>query len=63
MRANENASENIVITPGDSMNEQETKLSSNLSSLLGESKLDAILTVAGGWAGGNAGIEVFLIQL
>lgn len=60
MKQNESASESIVLTPTDSLFEQETKLSAGLSSLLGESKLDAILNVAGGWAGGNAASAEFL---
>ena len=34
--------------------EQEADVNSKVGDLLGENKLDAILCVAGGWAGGNA---------
>lgn len=60
MKPNESANESIVLTPTDSMFEHETQLSAGLSALLGESKLDAIVNVAGGWAGGNAASAEFL---
>ena len=37
-----------------SLPEQEADVNTKVGDLLGENKLDAILCVAGGWAGGNA---------
>lgn len=51
---NEQADGNIVVKPGDSWTEQEEEITKNVESLLGDNKLDAVLCVAGGWAGGNA---------
>lgn len=40
--------------PGDSWTEQEEEITKHVEGMLGENKVDAILCVAGGWAGGNA---------
>lgn len=60
LKANESANESILITPTDSLIEQENKICSQLTPLLAADKLDAILNVAGGWAGGNAASDEFL---
>jgi dihydropteridine reductase len=36
------------------MSDQEREVSSRVNETLGDDKVDAILCVAGGWAGGNA---------
>jgi dihydropteridine reductase len=60
-RANDNANANIVLNINDSLVDQENKIVSSLEPLLEkENKLDAILNVAGGWAGGNASSAQFL---
>lgn len=51
---NDEADHNIVVTSTDSLPEQEESVLTSVSSALGSSKLDAIICVAGGWAGGNA---------
>lgn len=51
---NEQADANIIVKPELSMPEQESEVSTKVGDLLGENKLDGILCVAGGWAGGNA---------
>ena len=51
---NEQADGNIIVKPGDSWTQQEEDIVKNVETILGENKLDAILCVAGGWAGGNA---------
>lgn len=60
MKPSENADENILITPTDSLTDQESKISVQLEGYLAANKLDAIMNVAGGWAGGNASSPEFL---
>lgn len=57
---NEQADGNVVVKPSDSWTEQEEEITKNVDTLLGDSKLDAILCVAGGWAGGNAANKAFI---
>ncbi|XP_039607472.1 dihydropteridine reductase-like [Polypterus senegalus] len=52
--ANEEANANVLVKMSESFNEQADKVTSDVSLLLGEQKVDAILCVAGGWAGGSA---------
>ncbi|GFO36533.1 dihydropteridine reductase [Plakobranchus ocellatus] len=54
LAVNESADANVIVKPELSMPEQESEVSSKVGDLLGENKLDGILCVAGGWAGGNA---------
>ncbi|XP_014783539.1 dihydropteridine reductase isoform X1 [Octopus bimaculoides] len=56
---NDEAHFNVQVT-GSTLHEQNEEISKKLSESLGENKLDAILCVAGGWAGGNAGSKDFL---
>ena len=51
---NELADGNVIVKPGDSWTEQEEEIAKLVEGMLGENKLDAVLCVAGGWAGGNA---------
>uniref|UniRef100_A0A8C4TUE5 Dihydropteridine reductase n=1 Tax=Falco tinnunculus TaxID=100819 RepID=A0A8C4TUE5_FALTI len=51
---NEDASANVVVEPTDSFPEQAEQVTTEVGKLLGEEKVDAILCVAGGWAGGSA---------
>ena len=51
---NDSADANIVVNRDASWVEQETQILSELSNLLDGGKLDAVICVAGGWAGGNA---------
>lgn len=61
IRENESANANIIVDPNDGFKEQESKVLEKLKPLLLENaKLDAILNVAGGWAGGNAASDQFL---
>ncbi|XP_052773147.1 dihydropteridine reductase-like [Mya arenaria] len=57
---NEQADGNVVVKPGDSWTEQEEDITKNVETLLGDNKLDAVLCVAGGWAGGNAANKAFV---
>lgn len=51
---NAEASANIVVKMSDSFIEQADQVTQDVEKLLGEKKVDAILCVAGGWAGGSA---------
>ncbi|KAL0596539.1 Dihydropteridine reductase [Plecturocebus cupreus] len=51
---NEDANVSIVVKMTDSFPEQADQVTAEVGKLLGEEKVDAILCVAGGWAGGNA---------
>ncbi|XP_072029747.1 dihydropteridine reductase-like [Amphiura filiformis] len=51
---NEAADANIVVTKLDSWTDQEQEVNAKVEETLGGEKLDAILCVAGGWAGGSA---------
>lgn len=52
--ANEEASANIIINPADSWIDQGKAVADRVAEVLEGNKLDAVLCVAGGWAGGNA---------
>ena len=63
MVANEEASANIIIDPADTWVDQGKAVADKVAEVLEGNKLDAVLCVAGGWAGGNAaskGIAVFI---
>ena len=61
LKANDLANENILVDPSDAFKDQQTKIIEKLQPLLVDNtKLDAILNVAGGWAGGNAASDQFL---
>ncbi|KAL9983303.1 hypothetical protein ACROYT_G005450 [Oculina patagonica] len=51
---NEDAHANVVVTKTDSWTEQNEEIQPKVEELLDGNKLDAIICVAGGWAGGNA---------
>uniref|UniRef100_UPI0037E7E869 quinoid dihydropteridine reductase a n=1 Tax=Semicossyphus pulcher TaxID=241346 RepID=UPI0037E7E869 len=53
MVANEEANENVIVKMSESFNEQAGQVTADVAQLLGEQKVDAILCVAGGWAGGS----------
>ncbi|XP_060935221.1 quinoid dihydropteridine reductase a [Limanda limanda] len=53
MAANEEASENVIVKMSECFAEQAGQVTADMSQLLGEQKVDAILCVAGGWAGGK----------
>lgn len=56
MRENPSASANIIVDPNQPLADQQKTIETNLEPFVNsdETKLDAILNVAGGWAGGNA---------
>ncbi|XP_032043329.1 dihydropteridine reductase isoform X1 [Aythya fuligula] len=51
---NEDANANVVVRTTESFPEQAEQVTAEIGKLLGEEKVDAILCVAGGWAGGSA---------
>ncbi|KAM4555375.1 quinoid dihydropteridine reductase a [Odontesthes bonariensis] len=53
MAANDEANENVIVKLTESFTEQAGQVTADVAQLLGEHKVDAILCVAGGWAGGN----------
>lgn len=54
MNQNELADINILVEKDETLEQQQTKVSNMVSSALEGNKLDAVICVAGGWAGGNA---------
>ncbi|XP_050399385.1 dihydropteridine reductase [Patella vulgata] len=54
LHPNEEADANVVVKSAESWVEQEDLVVKAVESVVGDGKLDAILCVAGGWAGGNA---------
>ncbi|XP_029971598.1 quinoid dihydropteridine reductase a [Salarias fasciatus] len=50
---NEEANENVLVKLSESFPEQAGQVTTDVAQLLGENKVDAILCVAGGWAGGS----------
>lgn len=52
--ANEEADANCIVDALDSWTDQETQVLASVKTVVGDNKLDAILCVAGGWAGGSA---------
>lgn len=54
MSANDLADANIIVDKDAAWMEQETAILNKLRGLLDNSQLDAVICVAGGWAGGNA---------
>uniref|UniRef100_A0A6I8PIK2 Dihydropteridine reductase n=1 Tax=Ornithorhynchus anatinus TaxID=9258 RepID=A0A6I8PIK2_ORNAN len=51
---NEEAHASVIVKMTDSFTEQAAQVTVDVDKLLGERKVDAILCVAGGWAGGSA---------
>lgn len=60
LKANEEADANILVQPEDSWSTQETSVLSQAKTILNNERVDAIICVAGGWAGGNAASKDFL---
>ncbi|XP_069781220.1 dihydropteridine reductase-like [Narcine bancroftii] len=52
--SNDEANANIVVKMSESFTEQAEQVTTDVASLLGEQKVDVIICVAGGWAGGSA---------
>jgi len=59
MKENTEADHNIIVA-GDSWIQQEGNVCGEVSKVLGDDKLDAVLCFAGGWAGGSPGSKDFI---
>jgi len=59
---NEQANANVLISNSDSLVNQEVEVVEGLTKVLDGRKLDAIICVAGGWAGGSAANKGFLLS-
>ncbi len=60
MKENQEANENILVDAAHSLNDQHKQIEDKLVPILNNQHLDAILNVAGGWAGGNAASDKLL---
>ncbi|GFT54528.1 hypothetical protein NPIL_694781 [Nephila pilipes] len=54
MSNNEEANANVIVKPSESWVDQESEVLSGIQKVLNQEKIDALICVAGGWAGGNA---------
>ena len=54
MVQNDVANANVLISNSDSLVAQEAEVIDGLTKVLADAKLDAIICVAGGWAGGSS---------
>ncbi len=62
----EDADGNVVVVPSESWVKQEQEVAQKVEELLGGEKVDAILCVAGGWAGGNSaskGMDILFARI
>lgn len=60
MKEMEDADASIIVEPSESWTNQEKQVLSKVEEVLGGEKLEAVINVAGGWAGGNAGNKDFI---
>ncbi|XP_066595765.1 dihydropteridine reductase isoform X2 [Prorops nasuta] len=60
LRSNEQADASILVEANQSWQEQESTILNQVKDILKEEKLDGIICVAGGWAGGNAQNKDFI---
>lgn len=60
MKANDQADANVIVKPDSNWQEQEVDILQQVTSILKGDKLDGIICVAGGWAGGNAANKDFI---
>lgn len=54
LNANDQADANIIVDKDAGWTEQESSILNQLQGMLDTNQLDAVICVAGGWAGGNA---------
>jgi len=60
LMANSEANENVVVNNSDEWTQQEKQVVSGVSDVLAGNKVDAVVCVAGGWAGGSAASDDFV---
>lgn len=60
INANDEADVNVLVNPNDSWVDQEAAVCSSVAEKLSESKVEAVINMAGGWAGGSASSPDFI---
>ncbi|XP_043247862.1 dihydropteridine reductase [Colletes gigas] len=60
MKPNEQADANVIVKSENNWVEQETNILQQITCILNGDKVDAVICVAGGWAGGNAAHKDFI---
>ncbi|XP_064603120.1 dihydropteridine reductase-like [Liolophura sinensis] len=60
LAANDEANGNVIVKMTESWVQQEEQITQDVAEMIGDQKVDAILCVAGGWAGGNAASKNFV---
>merc|ERR1739844_161229 len=60
INGNDQADNNVLVNPNDSWTDQEISVCKSVSELLTDKKVDAIINMAGGWAGGSANSPDFI---
>ena len=61
--SNDQANHNIILSPQDTWEHQNSTVVSQLKTILGGDLVSAIVCVAGGWAGGNIASDGFFFSL
>lgn len=60
LKANDEADYNVLVDPSDDWVTQESKVLENVGKHISDKKVDAIINMAGGWAGGSADSKDFI---
>ena len=60
MKSNDQADANVIVKPESNWQEQEVDILKQVASILNGDKVDGVICVAGGWAGGNAAHKDFV---
>ena len=60
MKSNDQADANVIVKPENNWQEQEVDILKQVTSILNGDKVDGVICVAGGWAGGNAAHKDFV---
>ncbi|KAK6635594.1 hypothetical protein RUM44_000848 [Polyplax serrata] len=60
LKANDEADANVLVKPEESWGDQEKSVLTGVKNILNNERVDAVICVAGGWAGGNAASNDFL---
>ncbi|CAL1685835.1 unnamed protein product [Lasius platythorax] len=60
MKPNEQADANVLVNPDNNWQQQQTEILAQIKDTLKDEKVDGIICVAGGWAGGNAAHKDFI---
>ncbi|XP_050458400.1 dihydropteridine reductase [Cataglyphis hispanica] len=60
MKPNEQADVSVIVNPDHNWQQQQTEILAQINDTLKDEKVDGIICVAGGWAGGNAAHKDFI---